>query len=123
MILNMKKKISTISANLSDSLSKDYGRKSVRVIKGDSVKILRGEYKGVEGKVEKLNTVKSRLSIEGVQREKIKGGQVKVQIHSSNVQVTSLHLDDDKRKKKLQGKEEQINKSSRKPTVRASKKE
>jgi large subunit ribosomal protein L24 len=119
----MKKKTSTISANLSDSLSKDYGKKSVRVIKGDSVKILRGEYKGVEGKVEKLNTVKSRLSIEGVQREKIKGGQVKVQIHSSNVQVTSLHLDDDKRKKKLQGKEEQINKSSRKPTVRASKKE
>ena len=119
----MKKKTSTISANLSDSLSKDYGRKSVRVIKGDSVKILRGEYKGVEGKVEKLNTVKSRLSIEGVQREKIKGGQVKVQIHSSNVQVTSLHLDDDKRKKKLPGNEEPINKSSRKPTVRASKKE
>lgn len=123
MMINMKKKISSISANLSESLSKDYGRKSVRIIKGDSVKIMRGEYKGVEGKVEKLNTVRSRLSIEGVQREKIKGGQVKVQIHSSNVQITSLHLDDDKRKKKLQGKEEQINKSSRKPTVRTSKKE
>jgi len=123
MMMNMKKKISNISANLSESLSKDYGRKSVRIIKGDSVKIMRGEYKGVEGKVEKLNTVRSRLSIEGVQREKIKGGQVKVQIHSSNVQITSLHLDDDKRKKKLQGKEEQINKSTRKPTVRTSKKE
>jgi len=123
VMMNMKKKTSNISANLSESLSKNYGRKSVRIIKGDSVKIMRGEYKGVEGKVEKLNTVRSRLSIEGVQREKIKGGQVKVQIHSSNVQITSLHLDDDKRKKKLQGKEEQINKSSRKPSVRTSKKE
>lgn len=119
----MKSKSNNISANLSANLKKDYRRKSVRIIKGDSVKIMRGEYKGVEGKVEKINSRRGRLSIEGVQREKIKGGQVKVQIHASNVQITSLHMDDDKRKKKLQGKEEQINKSSRKPTVRASKKE
>ena len=119
----MKRKSSNISANLSDNLRKDYGRKSTGVIKGDSVKIMRGEYKGVEGKVEKLNSERGRLSIEGVQREKIKGGQVKVQIHASNVQITTLHLDDDKRKKKLQGKEEQINKSSRKSTVSTSKKE
>ena len=119
----MKRKSSNISAHLSDNLRKDYGRKSTGVIKGDSVKIMRGEYKGVEGKVEKLNSESGRLSIEGVQREKIKGGQVKVQIHASNVQITTLHLDDDKRKKKLQGKEEQINKSSRKSTVSTSKKE
>lgn len=119
----MKKNISSISSNLSENLKKDYGKKSVRITKGDTVKIMRGEYKGVEGKVEKLNTAEGRLSIEGVQREKIKGGQVKVQIHASNVQITSLNLDDEKRKKKLQGKEEQINKSSRKSTMRTSKKE
>ena len=90
--------------------------KSVRIVKGDSVKIMRGEYKGVEGKVEKLNTVKGRLSIEGVQREKIKGGQVKVQIHASNVRITSLHLDDKYRKNKI-GNQEQINKSSKKQIV------
>jgi large subunit ribosomal protein L24 len=121
--MKMRKKTSNISANLSDSLRKDYGRKTVHIIKGDSVKIMRGEYKGVEGKVEKLNSMRGRLSIEGVQREKIKGGQVKVQIHASNVQITSLHLDDDKRKKKLQGKQEQINKSSRKTNASTSKKE
>lgn len=118
----MKRKINNISANLSDNLRKDYGRKSVGIVKGDSVKIMRGEYKGVEGKVEKINAHMGRLSIEGVQREKIKGGQVKVQIHASNVQITSLHLDDEKRKKKLQEKEEQINKSSRKSTVNTSNK-
>ena len=112
----MKRKSNNICSNLSNNLKKEYNTKSLRIVKGDSVRIMRGEYKGVEGKVEKLNTVKGRLSIEGVQREKIKGGQVKVQIHASNVRITSLHLDDKYRKNKI-GNQEQINKSSRKQTV------
>ncbi len=112
----MKRKSNNICSNLSKNLKKEYNTKSLRIVKGDSVKIMRGEYKGVEGKVEKLNTLKGRLSIEGVQREKIKGGQVKVQIHASNVRITSLHLDDKYRKNKI-GNQEQINKSSRKQTV------
>jgi large subunit ribosomal protein L24 len=113
----MKRKSNNICSNLSSNLKKEYNRKSLRIVKGDSVKIMRGEYKGVEGKVEKLNTVKGRLSIEGVQREKIKGGQVKVQIHASNVRIMSLQLDDKYRKNKL-GNQEQINNSSRKQTVK-----
>ena len=112
----MKRKSNNICSNLSKNLKKEYNTKSLRIVKGDSVRIMRGEYKGVEGKVEKLNTLKGRLSIEGVQREKIKGGQVKVQIHASNVRITSLHLDDKYRKNKI-GNQEQINKSSRKQTV------
>ncbi|TVP39905.1 50S ribosomal protein L24 [Candidatus Nitrosocosmicus arcticus] len=113
----MKRKSNNICSNLSNNLKKEYNRRSLRIVKGDSVKIMRGEYKGVEGKVEKLNTLKGRLSIEGVQREKIKGGQVKVQIHASNVRITSLHLDDKYRKNKI-GNQEQINKSSRKQTMK-----
>jgi len=113
----MKRKSNNICSNLSSNLKKEYNRRSLRIVKGDSVRIMRGEYKGVEGKVEKLNTLKGRLSIEGVQREKIKGGQVKVQIHASNVRITSLHLDDKYRKNKI-GNQEQINKSSRKQTVK-----
>ena len=113
----MKRKSNNICSNLSINLKKEYNRKSLRIVKGDSVKIMRGEYKGVEGKVEKLDTLKGRLSIEGVQREKIKGGQVKVQIHTSNVRIMSLHLDDKYRKNKI-GNQEQINKSSRKQTVK-----
>jgi large subunit ribosomal protein L24 len=115
-VKEMKRKSNNICSNLSNNLKKEYNTKSLRIVKGDTVKIMRGEYKGVEGKVEKLNTVKGRLSIEGVQREKIKGGQVKVQIHASNVRITSLHLDDKYRKNKI-GNQEQINKSSRKQTV------
>jgi len=92
-----------VGAVLEDSLRKQYRRKSVRVIKGDSVRVMRGEYKGVEGKVEKVNTEHATFHIEGIQREKIRGGQVKVPIHSSNVMIISLNLDDDYRSGKLQG--------------------
>jgi large subunit ribosomal protein L24 len=98
------KKNNAVYSNLSEDLKKQYSKRSVSVIKGDTVKIMRGEYKGVEGKVEKINSLKGRLSIEGVQREKIKGGQVKVQIHASNVIISSLKLDDDYRKNKIENK-------------------
>src|SRR5215212_9422835 len=91
-----------VGAVLEDSLRKQYGRKNMRVVKGDSVRVMRGEYKGVEGKVEKVNTENATFHIEGVQREKIRGGQVKVPIHSSNVMVIGLNLDDDRRSSKLQ---------------------
>jgi large subunit ribosomal protein L24 len=65
---------------------------------------MRGEYSGIEGKVERVNTKKGSLSIEGIQREKVKGGNVKVQIHSSNVIIMSLNLGDKYRQKKIQGK-------------------
>ncbi|MGI0019795.1 MAG: 50S ribosomal protein L24 [Nitrososphaera sp.] len=83
-----------VGATLADNLRQQYKRRSVRVIKGDSVRVMRGEYRGVEGKVEKVNTENGTLQIEGVQHEKVRGGQVKVPIHASNVMVTSLKTDD-----------------------------
>jgi large subunit ribosomal protein L24 len=93
-----------VGAVLEESLRKQYGRKNIRVVKGDSVRVMRGEYKGVEGKVEKVNTEHATFHIEGIQREKIRGGQVKVPIHSSNVMVISLNLDDDYRSSNLLGR-------------------
>ena len=92
-----------VGAVLEDSLREQYKRKNIRVVKGDSVRVMRGEYKGVEGKVEKVNTEHATFHIEGIQREKIRGGQVKVPIPSSNVMVISLNLDDNYRSRKLQG--------------------
>jgi large subunit ribosomal protein L24 len=90
-----------IGATLADTLRQQYGRRSARVAKGDSVKVLRGEYSGIEGKVEKVNTKRGTLAIEGIQREKVRGGNVKVQIHASNVMLTAFNLDDKYRKNKL----------------------
>jgi large subunit ribosomal protein L24 len=114
-----------VGAVLEDSLRKQYGRKNIRVVKGDSVRVMRGEYKGVEGKVEKVNTEHATFHIEGIQREKIRGGQAKVPIHSSNVMVISLNLDDDYRSGKLQGatKVESAAASSEKKEEKEKKKE
>src|SRR5919202_6310050 len=83
-----------ICSTLTDDLREQYTRRSIRVIKGDTVRVMRGEYSGIEGKVEKVNTTRGTLSIEGIQREKVRGGNVKVQIHSSKVRVSGLNLDD-----------------------------
>ena len=86
-----------IRSPLSENLRSEYNKRNARVIKGDTVKVLRGEYKNVEGKVEKVKTGRSTLFIEGIQREASKGGKVKVQIHSSNVIITSFNLHDKNR--------------------------
>lgn len=101
-LISKHKREKLLGANLSENLRNQHNKTSMRVIKGDTVRILRGEYVGVEGKVEKVNTERSTLSIEGVQREKIRGGKVKVQIHASNVQIISVNTDDEYRMKGTQ---------------------
>ena len=86
------------------------------------MRILRGEYKGIEGKIEKVNTKRGTVSIEGVQREKIKGGNVKVQIHASNVQIISLEMGDPLRANKLKEKNETTKKPKEGAGAKTSKK-
>ena len=90
---------------LSKDLQKKYGKKSVRVIEGDSVTILRGEFKGVDGKISKISTQKTSVAIEGVKKEKTKGDKFDVYIHTSNLVVKSLNSSDKWRMAKLEGKD------------------
>ena len=92
----------SIAAHLGDNLRQVYRLRSYRVIKGDTVRVVRGEYSGIEGKVESVDTMTGCLAIEGIQREKVRGGNVKVRIHSSNVMITSMNLDDKYRQERLQ---------------------
>ena len=94
-----------LGSALSEDLHKKYGKRSVRVIEGDSVTILRGEFKGVDGKVADVSTEKSSVAIEGVKKEKTKGDKFDVFIHTSNLVVTSLNTDDKWRMAKLEGKD------------------
>jgi large subunit ribosomal protein L24 len=110
-----------IRSPLSENLRSEYKKRKARVIKGDTVKVLRGEYKNVEGKVEKVKTGRSTLFIEGIQREASKGGKVKVQIHSSNVIITSFNLHDKNRsnviRKVKSAKPGEKKEISKKPTL------
>ncbi len=87
---------------LSKDLRDKYKRKTVRPREGDSVRIVRGEFKGIEGKVTRVVPKEGTLNVEGVTREKQKGGTSPVPIHSSNVVLTSLILSDTTRKNKVE---------------------
>jgi len=78
--------------------------------KGDTVRVMRGDRKGVEGKVSKVDLKKYRVSVEGVTREKVDGTAIPVLIHPSKVMIINLNLDDkwrrdllDRKKPKTKG--------------------
>jgi large subunit ribosomal protein L24 len=94
-----------LGSALSKDLQKKYGKKSARVVEGDSVSILRGEFKGVDGKISKISTQKTSVAIDGVKKEKTKGDKFDVYIHTSNLVITSLNTSDKWRIAKLEGKD------------------
>ena len=100
-----------ISTALSKQLRQKYHRRSIRIISGDTVKILRGEYKGIDGKVTKISLEKNSIAVEGIQREKLKGGKIDLYIHTSNAVITSLNTEDNWRVKKLEHKSKPESKS------------
>ena len=91
------------AASLSSELRKKFGKRSARINKGDTVKILRGEFYGTAGKVTKILTRKNSITVDGVKREKVKGEKIDVPIHATNVIITALNDDDKWRMNKLQG--------------------
>jgi large subunit ribosomal protein L24 len=95
-------KSARVSAHLSDDLKSKYSKNSIRVRKGDTVKVLRGAYEGVEGKIQTVNIKTCRLTVEGITREKIAGGTTPVEIHVSKVMIVGLNLDDKLRKQKME---------------------
>jgi large subunit ribosomal protein L24 len=93
-----------IGAALSKDLRKKYPRRSIRIMTGDTVKVIRGEYKGLTGKVAKISTKSNSIAIEGNKKEKLKGEKIDVYIHSTNTIITSLNTDDKWRLKILEKK-------------------
>jgi large subunit ribosomal protein L24 len=90
-----------LAAPLSDDLQKSQGRRSYPVRKGDTVKIMRGDFAGIEGKINKVDTHRQRIFVEGVQREKVAGTSTTVSVHTSKVVITKLNLDDKWRSESL----------------------
>ncbi|MGC8556207.1 MAG: 50S ribosomal protein L24 [Conexivisphaera sp.] len=91
-----------LSAHLADDLAEEYGLRSIRVRVGDVVKVVRGSYRGVEGKVLRVYPEEGRLAVEGLTRQNSRGENVPVKVHASKVIVTKLNLDDKIRRERLE---------------------
>merc|ERR1711966_297107 len=86
-----------MSAHLCKDLSNKYHVKSMPIRKDDEVIVVRGSHRGREGKVIQVYRKKYVIHIERVTREKSNGSTVNVGIHPSNVVITKLKLDKDRR--------------------------
>ncbi|MCC6012979.1 MAG: 50S ribosomal protein L24 [Candidatus Verstraetearchaeota archaeon] len=96
------RRIKMMKAPLSKELREKYGIRSAIVRKGDTVLVMRGDYKGHEGKVLSVSLSKMRITIEGINIKKADGTLRPVWIHPSKVMITKLDLTDKKRKEKFE---------------------
>lgn len=91
-----------LSVNLTKDLRKKYGKRNISIRKGDTVKIMTGEFKGKSGKINDVDYTNLHVNIEGIYRSKKDGTKVSVKIDPSNLQLIELDLTDDKRKKAIE---------------------
>ena len=86
--MNIKHKL--ISSTLSPELRKKHNQRSISVRKGDTVKILRGNFKGKTGKVERVLLKKMKVHLENITKEGTEGKKNYIPLESSNLMITQL---------------------------------
>jgi len=95
--LHRRRKI--LTAPLSEVLAEKEGIKQLVIRKGDSVRIRKGSFKGIEGEVSTVNYKTMRLTIEGVTFEKSDGSAQHFPVRACNCEIINLKNMKDKRRK------------------------
>ncbi len=92
------------SATLSPDLKEKHGTNAVPVKVGDTVRVMRGDRKGFEGKIMRVDRKKYRVFVEGVTREKVDGTTLQIPVHPSKVMILDLDLADKWRREAIKRK-------------------
>ena len=95
-----------VHAPLSPELREEYGRRRVRVNAGDTVEVQRGDFAGESGEVLRVDLRDAEIHVEDVTLETADGEEVPRPLDASNVQVTELDLEDDRRDARLEDEED-----------------
>ncbi len=107
---HIKKKF--MGCSLDKELRVKYGRRTIEVRKGDEVKIMRGKFKGKQGKVGMVDIKNCRVQIDGIQRMKKMGGEKLITwFHPSNLKIIILNVEDRRRLKILKVENIEIKKN------------
>jgi len=85
---------SFLGCHLSKELKTKYGKRALRVVKGDKVKIIRGSFKGQSGKVERVDIKTNNIFITKIEVIKKDGTKRTVPLKASNLIIQELNLDD-----------------------------
>jgi large subunit ribosomal protein L24 len=96
------KKRKWMAAHLEENLLLKYDLRRVPVVKGDTVRVMRGNFKGHEDKVSHINVRRRYVEVEGLTMTKADGKKIAKPIHASNLLITKLNLTDKWRREKLE---------------------
>lgn len=87
---------SQLRVHLSPALRAKHGQRAVRVRVGDKVRVLRGTFRGKEGKVERVDTKRRRVQVAKIVLQKKEGGTAPYPLQPSNLLL--IELADEKRR-------------------------
>ena len=86
-----------LSATLSKDLREKLGKRSLPIRSGDKVSVLRGDFKGHEGKVLDVDYGSYKVTIEEVTLSKPDGTATFLPVDPSNLMIIEADMDDDRR--------------------------
>ena len=101
-----------LSSGLAKELRTKHKTRSMTVRKGDKVKVLRGQFKGHIGKIDRTDLDSCKIFVIGAEVIKRDGTKALYPLHPSNVIIVELEMSDKKRSKILERK---LNKGNIKP--------
>jgi large subunit ribosomal protein L24 len=93
-----------LSVHLSNELKQKHGARNVVVRTGDKVKIIKGDFKGKDGKVERVSMKRSLVYITGVERQRRDGTKSLLGIAPANMIMLELNTEDKRRLQEPAGK-------------------
>ena len=105
--MNMHTRSKTIAGHLNKRLREELGTRSISLRKGDVVEIVRGSFKGKEGKITKVERGIGKIHIEKIIRKKSDGTEYNVAIDPSNIMVVGIEKGD---KKRFKSKKKEVSK-------------
>ncbi len=96
-----------LGSHLSKDLRQKLKKRSLRVRKGDKVKVLRGQHKGKTGTVDRVDTQRMKIFITGIEFSKKDGSKAMYPVHPSKLLIQELHAD-----KRRLSSDEQVRRAS-----------
>ncbi|MFH1771058.1 MAG: 50S ribosomal protein L24 [archaeon] len=92
-----------ISSHLSKDLRVKHKTRSISLRVGDKVKVLRGNRKGEEQRVERINKKSQKVYLEKTEFTKKDGSKATKPFNASNLMIVVLNTDDKRRLKRTKG--------------------
>ena len=97
--LHIKKNM--MASHLSAELRKKHTKRAAVVRKDDKVKIMRGQFKGLTGKVDRVDVKRQNVFVRGAEGAKKDGTKTFYPLHPSNLMILELNLSDKRRVESL----------------------